>query len=200
MKKIFFLILAFLTLAMTSAWACFNSDPSSILNNTPVVIAGTDGSMIEIEMPGWDFEFEIKFPTLQIAASAMISFPYTLNMAFSGFINDDGSEDRNIKRLILFYYSTNNEWTVLRDIKNPSFSVVNDSRKAIFGRHCIPGTLGFSGQNNAILLVLYFETDNHESFDLANFLANKKLLEAPTIVDVPVIALGVGPQVNRVAH
>lgn len=197
MKKIFFAALAFVTLAFTSLWACFNDDPSSNLNNDPVTITGGGGEIIYIVVPGWGKIHKLENTDFNADVTIKASFPYTLNVSFSGFINDDGSSDTVIKRLILFYYSKNGEWTVLQDIKNPSFNAVNDVAAALFGRHCIPSALGYT-QNEVIPVVLYFATASNESFDLQSFLTRKKLLSAAESVQAPRIALVV--QNNRIAH
>lgn len=197
MKKIFFAALAFLTLGITFVWACFNSDPSSILNNNSIPITGGNGAcLIQIHIPGWTMLDEI-LDAIDADAVFAASFPFTLNLTFSGFVNDDGSHDTEIKRLILFYYSLNGEWTVLQDIKNPSFSVVSDSAMALWGRHCIPNSLGYS-TGKPILIVPYFATDKNESFDLAAFLADKKSLASAKNAGAPRIALVV--QDNQIAY
>ena len=196
MKKILFTVLAFITLTFASLLACFNNDPSSNLNNDSRRITDNDGGIIGVVVPGWG-----KIPGWESEFDADVtigaSFPYTLNVSFSGFVGDDGSSDTAVKRLILFYYSTSGEWTVLKDIKNPSFTVVSDASAALFGRHCIPSAMGYA-KGKVIPIVLYFASENNESFNLQTFLANKKQLSAAATVKAPRIALVV--QNNRIAH
>lgn len=197
MKRIFFAALAFVTLAFTSLWACFNDDPGSNLNNNSVTITDGDGGILNIVIPGWGEIHDWEDTDFNADVTIGASFPYTLNLSFSGFVNDDGSSDTAIKRLVLFYYSKNGEWTVLQDIKNPSFNAVTDVAAALFGRHCIPSALGYT-QNEVIPVVPYFATASNESFDLQSFLTRKKLLSAAESVQAPRIALVV--QNNRIAH
>ena len=189
-------MLAFFALALSLALACFNSDPGSILKNDPIVIPGGGGSFITIVSPGWG---QWDGPAVSFSADVTMSaaFPYTLNFAFSGFVNEDGTADTDIKRIILFYYAPHGEWTILRDIKNPSFTVVTDTSKALFGRHCIPSALGYS-KGSAIPVVPYFASENNESFDLEAFLAAKHSLGAASAVNALTIALVVSD--NRIAH
>ncbi|MBE6367911.1 MAG: hypothetical protein E7052_08415 [Lentisphaerae bacterium] len=197
MKKIFYSIFTFFVLSLGSVFACFNSDPSSNLINNSIPIVGNNGSILVIKFSGWSLIDDIMDMLEEADVFLGVSFPYTLNIAFSGFINDDGTPDVEVNRLILFYYSKNGEWTILRDVKNPSFTVVNDSAMALWGHHSIPSSLGYK-KGNMILIVPYFATKQNESFDLSAFLANKKSILAAKNVNAPRIGLIV--QDNRVAH
>ena len=194
MIKILFPLFTFIFLTLANTWACFNSDPSSNLDNKAVVVGGTGGSIYYVDMPGWSYLQ--KLPVFKADVAMNASFPFTLKLAFSGFINDDGTPDNDIKRMILFYFSFDG-WTVLRDIKNPSFDVTGDVPKAIFGHHCIPNSLGYP-DGSTIMIAVYLATDNNASFDLAEFLNNKTSLSAAN--ECGALTIGLVVKNNKIAY
>lgn len=193
MRKVFLSILCFFTFCFGLLFACFNDDPSSHLGNFRTFIEGAG----TVTAPGysiWEGESVSGFrPDLTLLAS----FPFTLNIAFPGFVNNDGTPDTQIVRAILFYYSQKDGWIALKDIRNPVFQIVSDLPLPVFGRHCIPSNLGYA-RMKPIPVVIYFETKNNASFDLAQFLARRKSLDAANELKAPIIALIANN--NRIAH
>ncbi len=190
MKKCFIAAAALLLCAAT-VWACFNEDPASDLSKPEVTISGGDGSSSDITVEGGTMERDPsglfppsvpEYPDLPdlppneqsrgYAAMVITSFPLTLNVAFSGFLESNGTPcTGKITRLCLLYYSTAGRWTILRDIRNPQYEVVGsaDRKRALFGKYTIPSAMGYA-PGDVMPVLLYFEGHNHSSFHLPGLL------------------------------
>ncbi len=195
MKKILSVILAILCCCV-SVFACFDKDPDSALGNDVTTVTGGNGSIIDIphsRLPDFDSDDWLdqfippaeaeKFTKIVPAGVIQTAFPFTLNLAFSGFIDESGEQvTSKITRLTLYYYSKSGSWMVLEDIRNPQYEIVSEAEKsrALFGRHTIPSPMGYSA-GEYIPVVMYFETSGgqYRSFDLNAFLAYRKYLGAP---------------------
>lgn len=203
----FLIILFSLILVRFNSLACFNSEPTHI--RFVFTLFGNHGSAVNYEnqqpnaIPeGWldrqesptvDTELTVIKPRAVIAAS----FPFTLNLAFSGFINDDGSEDIVIKKMCLLYYDKTVGWVIIKEFNNPQFQVASNDISALFGKQVIPGSLGYS-PGEYIPVVMYFQTERNSSFNLSKFLSYRKYRGAPNLVAADVIALYVVN--NQIAH
>ncbi len=191
-------LLAVILLGAAAVFACFDSDPNSLLGNDSTTVTGGGGSAVDISYTkdSWDSQgwlaqflgwkdFVEKLTVIKPEAVIRASFPFTLNLSFSGFINDDGTQDTGkITRLALYYYSKSGEWMVLQDIQNPQYSIVSDaeSTRALFGRHTVASPLGYA-EGEYIPVVFYFKTMTHESFNLTDFLTYRKYLGAPNFAE-----------------
>ena len=196
MKKLFTFALAALFAAALAVYACFDTDPDSLLGNDTVTIFGSHGSSLDIGfvvIPGFnpdDWVGQIppvseqnKLIHVKPVSAIETAFPFTLNIAFSGFLDEQGRQvDEEIGRLTLYYYSKSGEWMVLRDIVNPEYEIVSDAEKtrALFGRHTIPSPMGYAA-GEYIPIVFYFETvsGSYSSFDLDEMMSRRKYLGAP---------------------
>ena len=197
--KLILSLLCFFSLCLGGLFGCFNDDPSSFLRNGTTHIPNAG----DISTPEWSIvERDLKELLLPDGFKTDLvikaSFPFTINIAFSGFINQDGTPDTDVVRMILFYYAEQGiGWTILRDIRDPEFSVVSDTPLPLFGYHCIPSSMGYR-RNRIIPIVIYFETKNNRSFDLERFLAYSKDISAANKTVAPAIGLLVND--NRIAH
>ena len=196
MKRIFFAALTALLCAGAAVFACFDSDPDSLLGNGTTTITGGGGSSLDIEYairPGFDPDDWIhqlppvddpnKLTRVQPVSAIKTAFPFTLNLAFSGFIDEQGRQvTEKIGRLTLFYYSKSGEWMILKTIQNPEYEVVSSAGKsrALFGRYTIPSPMGYSA-GDFIPVVFYFETASgrYRSFDLNEMMQRRQYLGAP---------------------
>ncbi len=195
MKKFLTFALALLFAAALAVYACFDSDPDSLLGNSTTTITGGNGSSIDVgyvELPGFNSgEWLEKFPDVneqnklrhvKPVSAIETAFPFTLNLAFSGFLDEQGRQvDEAIGRMTLFYYSKSGGWMILRDIVSPQYEVVSDAEKtrALFGRQTIPSPLGYA-DGDYIPVVFYFETasGNYASFDLDEMMSRREFLGA----------------------
>lgn len=186
MKMKTFLVCTFaLLIAGFHLFACFLEDPMSNTANPSVTITGGNGSSADVTVPGgnhsgtvivnpgWQVDPDDPRDDYSYALTVDAAFPLTLNVSFSGFLDEAGEQvDEPITRMCLLYFSTAGRWTILTDIKNPPFTVVGDAenKRALFGRHTIPSSLGYSvGEGMPILL--YFRTENYENFSLDTVLS-----------------------------
>ena len=188
-----------LFVAIGSVFACFVEDPTSSTSNPSVTITGGSGSSSDVTIPGgnhsgtvvvnpgWQIDPGDPRDEYSYALTVDTAFPLTLNVSFSGFLDDsDEQVEEPITRMCLLYFSTAGRWTILTDIRNPSFTVVGDAenKRALFGRHTIPSSLGYSvGEGMPVLL--YFRTQNYENFNLEEVLAS----DHPKPVDNTVICI-----------
>ena len=196
MKRIFSIALTALLFAGAVVFACFDSDPDSLLGNNTSTITGGNGSTVDItynRLPGFDpddwisvippVDEQNKLTHIVPAAVIQTAFPFTLNIAFSGFIDERGQQVTDeIGRLTLYYYSVSGEWMVLKDIENPAYEIVSEAGKsrALFGRHTIPSPMGYSaGQYIPVVFVFQTKSGRYISFDLNAFLSRRKYLGAP---------------------
>ena len=175
---------AALFIAISSVFACFVEDPTSSTSNPSASIVGGNGSSSDVtipgenhpgtvvENPGWQVDPDDPRDDYSYALTVDAAFPLTLNVSFSGFLDEAGEQvDEPITRMCLLYFSTAGRWTILTDIKNPSFTVVGDAenKRALFGRHTIPSSLGYSS-GEGMPVLLYFRTQNYENFNLEEVL------------------------------
>ena len=106
---------AALFVAIGSVFACFVEDPTSSTSNPSASIVGGDGSSSDITIPGGNHSGEIIVnPGWQVdpddprddfsyALTVDAAFPLTLNVSFSGFLDEAGEQvDEPITR---------NRWT-----------------------------------------------------------------------------------------
>ena len=178
--------LAALFVMSGTCWACFGSDPTSGTGNPATTITGGGGSTTDVVIPGqiredpfygWDIPDNGNEYALTISAA----FPLTLNVSFSGFVDDSGNEvTEPITRMCVLYFSTSGKWIILKDIKNPAY------KRALFGKHTIPSALGYAS-GEAMPVLLYFKSANYENFSLDEVLAsnNPKPLNSSVICLVP---------------
>lgn len=178
--------------AAATCFACFNEDPESNTGNSPVTIQGEDGAQTDVSVDGGTFErlhpwppapspdppapLPWPYPDLEFASTLECSFPMTLSIGFSGFLTASGEQvTEPVTRMCLLYFSTAGEWTVLKDIRNPQFTVVTDAddRKALFGKHTLKSSLGY-GVGQILPVMLYFSTENYENFPLEFVLQSKE--------------------------
>lgn len=186
--------LAALFVMSGTCWACFGSDPTSGTGNPATTITGGGGSATDVVIPGqiredpfygWDIPDNGNEYALTISAA----FPLTLNVSFSGFVDDSGNEvTEPITRMCVLYFSTSGKWIILKDIKNPAYTVIGtaENKRALFGKHTIPSALGYAG-GEAMPVLLYFKSANYENFSLDEVLAsnNPKPLNSSVICLVP---------------
>ena len=201
MKRLFTIALTALLFAGAVVFACFDSDPDSLLGNDTSTITGGNGSTVDIthgRLPGFDVggwldqweEYQNeqeKLTKIKPAAAVLTAFPFTLNLAFSGFIDEVGQQvTEEIGRLTLYYYSKSGEWMVLKDIEKPAYEIVSEAGKsrALFGRHTIPTPMGYSA-GEYIPVVFYFQTKSgrYSSFPLGQFLNRRRYLGAPNFAE-----------------
>ena len=184
--------------AAATCLACFDEDPGSNTGNPSTTISGASGSTtdttiggsswgsIPIEHPSWPADPN---ENNEYALAVECSFPMTLNVSFSGFLDDGGEQvTEPITRMCLLYFSTAGKWIILKDIRNPQFTVVTDAdgQRALFGKHTLTSSLGYTaGQTLPILL--YFRTENYENFSLDDVLASStpKPLNNTVIAIIP---------------
>ena len=143
------------------------------------------GQIREDPFYGWDIPDNGNEYALTISAA----FPLTLNVSFSGFVDDSGNEvTEPITRMCVLYFSTSGKWIILKDIKNPAYTVIGtaENKRALFGKHTIPSALGYAG-GEAMPVLLYFKSANYENFSLDEVLAsnNPKPLNSSVICLVP---------------
>ena len=186
--------LAALFVMSGACWACFSSDPTSGTGNPATTIPGGGGSTTDVIIPGqiredpfygWDIPDNGNEYALTISAA----FPLTLNVSFSGFVDDSGNEvTEPISRMCVLYFSTSGKWIILKDIKNPAYTVIGtaENKRALFGKHTIPSALGYAS-GEAMPVLLYFKSENYENFSLDDVLAsnNPKPLDNAVICLVP---------------
>ena len=186
--------LAALFVMSGACWACFSSDPTSGTGNPATTIPGGGGSTKDVIIPGqiredpfygWDIPDNGNEYALTISAA----FPLTLNVSFSGFVDDSGNEvTEPISRMCVLYFSTSGKWIILKDIKNPAYTVIGtaENKRALFGKHTIPSALGYAS-GEAMPVLLYFKSANYENFSLDEVLAsnNPKPLNSSVICLVP---------------
>lgn len=186
--------LAALFVMSGACWACFSSDPTSGTGNPATTIPGGGGSTTDVIIPGqiredpfygWDIPDNGNEYALTISAA----FPLTLNVSFSGFVDDSGNEvTEPISRMCVLYFSTSGKWIILKDIKNPAYTVIGtaENKRALFGKHTIPSALGYAS-GEAMPVLLYFKSANYENFSLDEVLAsnNPKPLNSSVICLVP---------------
>lgn len=186
--------LAALFVMSGTCWACFGSDPTSGTGNPATTITGGGGSITDVIIPGqiredpfygWDIPDNGNEYALTISAA----FPLTLNVSFSGFVDNSGNEvTEPITRMCVLYFSTGGKWIILKDIKNPAYTVIGtaENKRALFGKHTIPSALGYAS-GEAMPVLLYFKSANYENFSLDEVLAsnNPKPLNSSVICLVP---------------
>lgn len=171
--------------------ACFDNDPGSNTGNPSVTISGGHGETVDITFPGivlpddiiikppitwppWMLPDDDPRKDYQYALRLKAAFPLTLNVSFSGFLDDEGEQvTEPITRMCLLYFSTAGKWTILKDIKNPQYTVIGDAdnKRALFGRHTIASPLGYK-TGESLPVLLYFRTVNYENFSLTSVLAS----------------------------
>lgn len=191
MKKVMVFIATLL--AAFNVFACFNSDPSSMLQNTAQTVSIGGGGQVDIFALKWSEPYDDAAVVIDAA------FPLTLNISFTGFVADDGTADTDIVQLVIFYFDKTAGWQVLKKINDPRYTVVSDSARALFGRHTITGPLGYE-KGEYIPVVFYFKSSSGaEAFDLEAFLANRSRRDAPSSVEGAVV-LGLKVSGNRIAH
>ena len=174
-----------------TCFACFDNDPGSNTGNPSTTISSEHGATVDVWLPGVSLPDDvvikppITWPTpelpdndprkdYQYALRLKAAFPLTLNVSFSGFLDSDGNEvTEPITRMCLLYFSTAGKWTILKDIKNPQYTVIGDAenRRALFGRHTIASPLGYNA-GESLPVLLYFRTASYESFSLSSVLAS----------------------------
>ena len=186
--------LAALFVMSGTCWACFGSDPTSGTGNPATTITGGGGSTTDVIIPGqiredpfygWDIPDNGNEYALTISAA----FPLTLNVSFSGFVDDSGNEvTEPITRMCVLLFSTSGKWIILKDIKTPAYTVIGtaENKRALFGKHTIPSALGYAS-GEAMPVLLYFKSANYENFSLDEVLAsnNPKPLNSSVICLVP---------------
>lgn len=186
--------LAALFVMSGTCWACFGSDPTSGTGNPATTITGGGGSTTDVVIPGqiredpfygWDIPDNGNEYALTISAA----FPLTLNVSFSGFVDDSGNEvTEPITRMCVLLFSTSGKWIILKDIKTPAYTVIGtaENKRALFGKHTIPSALGYAS-GEAMPVLLYFKSANYENFSLDEVLAsnNPKPLNSSVICLVP---------------
>lgn len=207
-KKIAFIVCGFL-LSASICFACFDDDPDSGLWDVPVVIEGEDGSTTDIDYVGnvtvfedpssdpdpdpLPFPFPFPFPDVEetgnsYATIIQASFPITLQLSFSGFLSSSGTQvSEPITRMCILYFSRDKRWIIYKEIRNPQFEVISSNAeelRALFGKHTIPHSLGYS-EGEALPILIYFESENHSSFNLNMVLGSKN----PKPIDKQVIAI-----------
>ena len=184
MKKICAILTVALLFVAAVVFACFDDDPFSNLNNVATTVVGGHGSATDVEFPGDQYLHPLP-PAESLNSYANVvetSFPLTLEVAFSGFVDEQGEQvTEPITRMCVLYYSTAGQWTILHDIRNPKYTVIYpaDERRALFGRYTIQSSLGFS-PGQYISVMLYFATANYENFDLDTVLASSAKTPIPS--------------------
>ncbi|MBS1452222.1 MAG: hypothetical protein HP002_02440 [Lentisphaeria bacterium] len=197
MRRIFAIALTALLFAGAVVLACFDSDPDSLLGNDTTTITGENGSSFDVAYPiipgfnpdEWLDQWEEyqneqeKLTKIVPVAAIQTAFPFTLNIAFSGFLDEQGQQvTEKIGRLTLYYYSKSGEWMVLKTIENPEYEIVSTAGKsrALFGRHTIPSPMGYSS-GQYIPIVFHFQTKSgrYSSFNLNEFWGRRQHLGAP---------------------
>ena len=187
--------LAALFVMSGTCWACFATDPTSGTGNPATTITGGGGSTTDVVIPGhiWDQNTDARWDIPdngnEYALTIRAAFPITLNVSFSGFVNDSGDEvTEPITRMCVLYFSTSGKWIILKDIKNPAYTVIGtaENKRALFGKHTIPSALGYAS-GEAMPVLLYFKSANYENFSLDEVLAsnNPKPLNSSVICLVP---------------
>lgn len=184
MKKLCAILTVALLFVAAVVFACFDDDPFSNLNNVATTVVGGHGSATDVEFPGDQYLHPLP-PAESLNSYANVvetSFPLTLEVAFSGFVDEQGEQvTEPVTRMCVLYYSTAGKWTILHDIRNPKYTVIYpaDERRALFGRYTIPSSLGFS-PGQYISVMLYFATENYENFDLDTVLASSAKTPIPS--------------------
>lgn len=185
-----------LLLAASLALACLLNDPLSILGNTRTVSsAGDNGEITIVTVEGVNSEYEVPDMSHYVdflreamqayiaSRTVAVSFPLTLQVSFSGFADLEGRPiDEPVTRLSLYIWDRKGEWVLLRDIRNPQYAVADagGAERALFGMHTIPHSMGYA-PGEVIPVVTYFASENHESFDLATFQANRRERSAASL-------------------
>lgn len=164
MKRFYAILTGLLLFAAALAvFACFDDDPNSKLKNFNASITGGDGSSTDVELPGQEQANPDGY-----AAVVAVSYPVTLNISFSGFLDGGYPDPHPITRMCLLVYS-GGRWIILHDVKNPQYEVVTeaDELRALFGRYTIPHPMG----TISLFVLFYFENSNgKKSFDLEQVL------------------------------
>lgn len=180
-----------LFLMVGTCLACFDSDPGSNTSNPTATIGGEHGDTVDIGIPGtplppdvvvrppitwppWMLPDDDPRKDYQYALRLKAAFPLTLNVSFSGFLDDEGEQvTEPITRMCLLYFSTAGKWTILKDVKNPQYTVIGDAdkKRALFGRHTIASPLGYN-TGESLPILLYFRTASYENFSLTSVLAS----------------------------
>ena len=180
------------------SFACFVSDPSSNTNNPTTTIIGENGSSTgttigggststggNVWYPGWGDDPEDSY---EYALSVETSFPVTLNINFSKFLDENGEEvSEPVTRMCILYFSPEGKWIIYKEIKNPEFTVISDDvedERALFGKHTITSSLGYKN-GETLPILLYYRTENYENFNLSEILSSK----SPKPLNNTVIAL-----------
>lgn len=201
-KRLVFSLLMGISLGAT---ACFDVNPGQIIMPHRITIVGTSGSIVEVQhqqSPGFsasDWLSQFTPPAederlTKIVPTAVIrtATPFTLNISFSGFLSSQGEQaDEEVTRATIFYYAKGGGWTILRDIKNPGFVVIDDEKpRPLFGKNTIPNQLGYTA-GEYIPVVVYFENSaGQSSFNLNTFLSYRRYLGAPNFTSgVQVLAI-----------
>lgn len=193
-KKITFIFCGFL-LSATICLACFDDDPDSGLWDAPEVIEGEDGSTIDVNIGGGNItHFEGTGPWEDVegtensyATTIEASFPLSLQLSFSGFLNYWGSHvSEPITRMCILYFSKDKRWIIYKEIRNPKFKVIyeDDELRALFGKYAISHPLGYS-EGEPLPILIYFESEHYKSFTLDSVLDSKN----PKPIDKQVIAI-----------
>ena len=203
MKKIIAFFALFLT--ATTLLACFNSNPGKLLGNTSQTMVSENGGQVTVTSQPWgssgtEWEWLDSQKGLEIEPTAVIdtSLPLTINLEFSGFVNDDGSADTDIVQLAIYYFDKTAGWTALKVINNPSYPVITDTPKALFGRHTVTGPLGYN-KDEYIPVVFYFKSrSGKESFPLVAFLELRHYRAAAPFLGISVLALRIRD--NHIAY
>lgn len=182
MKK--FLVIAMLLAAAAALLGCFDDDPFAGAETGGTSVTGAGGTITGIYYPGVAGVNPYGF-----AAVSQVSFPVTLSINFSGFVDGQGQAvTEPITRMSLLYFSTAGRWVVLRDIRNPQFDVIcaPDETRTLFGQRTITSAMGYRASEIMPVLV-YFSTANYQNFDLASVLAstNRAVLPSQTIGLMP---------------
>ena len=115
---------AALFIAISSVYACFVADPTSSTSNPSASIVGGNGSSSDVtipgenhpgtvvENPGWQVDPDDPRDDYSYALTVDAAFPLTLNVSFSGFLDEAGEQvDEPITRMCLLYFSTAGRWT-----------------------------------------------------------------------------------------
>lgn len=111
--------------------------------------------------------------------NALVSCPFTYQLEFHGF---EGHENEPVTRLCFLYLDKSGKWKILKDIRNPQFTVTSNDgvSKAMFGKYSVQSTFGYK-TTEILFLLAYFETANRSSHNL-NTLLNTTYQD-PTTVD-----------------
>ena len=178
------------------ALACMLDDPLSVLGNKRTVSStGDNGAVTTVTVE--DVRTGVVLPDMSpflvflreamrayiTSRTVAVSFPLTLQVSFSGFTDLAGNPiDEPVTRLSLYIWDRKGEWVLLRDIRNPQYAVADagGAERALFGMHTIPHSMGYE-PGEVIPVVIYFASENHETFPLATFLENRRRRDAAAL-------------------